>query len=218
MPVFLMLLFSLLLPAPPPPTAAVAFQRIAAATYQQAHRAARPTVAPATFPVKALNGQLVIPTAVGPQTFRNIIIDEKAVANGHSEEETETYTYHGFLPNYQRHVVEVAFYETAEWWLISPEGRRLTLYGAPLYAPDQQSIATICPGLEYSGGQPNAVQLLQVQQGVLRPVWEVRPENWEPAELFWVNSTTLYLKRTEYPKGQEGPTTYWKPSIAAKAH
>jgi len=213
----LLVLLLLLLPHRPAPVPVVMFHRISAATYAQARRAARPVKVPATFPVKARNGQLVIPTTAGPQTFRDVVIDEKSIANGHGEEETTNYTYHGFLPGFQRHVVEVVFYETAEWWLISPEGRRLTLYGQPEYSPDQQSVATVCPGLEYSGGQPNSVQLFRLQQGVLRPIWEVRPTGWEPQELFWTDANTLYLKRREFPQGQEGLLSYWKLTVAAPA-
>ncbi|MDU0371800.1 hypothetical protein ACFPAF_15465 [Hymenobacter endophyticus] len=204
-----------LLPSPPAPPA-VTLHRITAATYAQARRAAKPVQVPTTFPIKPLNGQFVIPTSSGPQTFRDVVIDEKAIANGHSEDESTNYVYHGFSAGFRRHVVEVTFYETGEWWLISPEGRRLTLYGKPVYAPDQQSIATICPGLEYSGGQPNALQIFRLQNGTLRPFWEVRPTSWEPEELFWVDKNTLYLKREEYPGGRQGAMSYWKLAVAAK--
>lgn len=211
----LLVLLFVLLPGPPAPAPVVTFHQISAATYAQARRAAPPVQVPTTFPVKARNGQLVIPTTAGLQTYRNVVIDEQAIANGHGEDETTQYTYHGFLPGLRRHVVEVMFYETAEWWLISPEGRRLTLYGQPVYAPDQQSVAAICPGLEYSGGQPNAVQIFRLQHGVLRPLWEARPANWEPEELFWVNKNTMYLKREEYPGGRQGAMSYWKLTISA---
>ncbi|RSK42397.1 hypothetical protein EI293_15890 [Hymenobacter perfusus] len=112
-------------------------------------------------------------------------------------------------------MVEVTFCETGEWWLISPEGRRLTLYGSPEYAPGQQSIAVMCPGLEYGGGQPNSVQIFRLQQGVLRPLWEMRPTSWEPEELFWTDANTLYLKREEYPGGRQGAMTYWRLTVAA---
>ncbi|WP_426490745.1 hypothetical protein [Hymenobacter sp. 102] len=211
----LLVLLLLFLPGLPAPAPVVTFHRISAATYAQARRAARPVKVPTTFPVKARNGQLVIPTTAGPQTFRDVVIDEKAIANGHGEAETTHYTYHGFLPGLQRHVVEVGFYETSEWWLISPEGRRLTLYGQPEYAPGLQRVAASSAALEYEGGQPNIVQLFQLQQGVLRPLWEVRPTRWEPQELFWTDANMLYLKRREFPQGQEGPISYWKLTVAA---
>lgn len=211
------LLVLLLLPGPPAPAPVVTFHRISAATYAQARRAAQPVKVPTTFPVKARNGQLVIPTTGGSQTFRDVVIDEKAIANGHGEAETTHYTYHGFLPGLQRHVVEISYYETGEWWLISPEGRRLTLYGQPKYAPGLQRVAASSAALEYEAGQPNIVQLFQLQQGVLRPLWEVRPASWEPQELFWTDANTLYLKRREFPQGQEGPVSYWKLTVAAPA-
>lgn len=203
-----------LLPVPSAPASAVTFHQISAATYAQARRAARPEKVPTTFPVKALNGQLVIPTTAGPQTFRDVVIDEKSIAKGHGEEETTNYTYHGFLSGFRRHVVEVNFYETGEWWLISPEGRRLTLYGQPVYAPGQQRVAASCAALEYQAGQPNIVQLFQLQNGLLRHLWEIRPTSWEPQELFWTDANTLYLKRREFPNGQEKGQTYWRLTVA----
>lgn len=210
----LLVLLLPLLPSPPAPAAAVTFQRISAATYAQARRAARPVQVPTTFPVKALNGQLVIPSTAGPQTFRDVVIDEKAIANGHGEDETTQYTYHGFLPGLRRHVVEVGFYETNEWWLISPEGRRLTLYGKPEYAPGQQRVAASCAALEYQAGQPNILQLFQLQNGLLRSVWEMRPTSWESEKLFWTGANTLYLKRQEFSDGQDKGQTYWRLMVA----
>ncbi|RSK42398.1 hypothetical protein [Hymenobacter perfusus] len=55
-----------LLPVPSAPAAAVTFHRISAATYAQAQRTTQSVKVPTTFPVKALNGQLVIPTTAGP--------------------------------------------------------------------------------------------------------------------------------------------------------
>lgn len=212
------LLFLLLLSMVPRPSAApaapvVTFTRISAATYAQAQRQVRPVAVPATFPVQKRNGQLTIPTSQGPQVYRDVVVDEASIRRGIGDEATTTYAYRGFLTQFQRHTVEVTFYETSEWWLIDKDGRRLTLYGPPQYSPDQQSIATICPGLEYSGGQPNALQLFRLQNGVLRNIWELRPQQWEPEEVFWLDANTLYLKREAWTGAATNPVSYWKLSI-----
>ncbi|GAB3227365.1 hypothetical protein GCM10027346_10640 [Hymenobacter seoulensis] len=208
------ILAPLLLSTAAPKPATVTFTRITAATYAGARQKMRPVVPPVTFPVKSRNGQLIIPTTAGPQVFRDVIINEASLARGISEAESTIYTYRGYLTGFRRHVVEVGFYESSEWWLVSPEGRRLTLYGPPQYSPDQQCIAAVCPGIEYEGAQPNALQLFQLQDGVLRKVWEVQPEKWEPEELFWVSPQTLYLKRDETAGTDKRTLTYWKLTVA----
>lgn len=210
---FFLLLSVFPTPRAAPPAAVVRFSPISAAAYAQGRRQTRPAVAPVTFLVRKRNGQLIIPTSKGPQVYRDVVVDEASIRRGIGDEATTTYTYRGFLTRFQRHVVEVNFYETSEWWLIGNDGRRLTLYGPPQYSPDQQSIATICPGLEYSGGQPNALQLFRLQDGMLRKAWELRPENWEPAEIFWLNNNTLYLKRETWTVGANGNVSYWKMSF-----
>lgn len=191
----------------------VAFRPISSAEYQRAKVLTKPAKVPTIFPVQARDGQFTIPTTTGPQHYRNIKIDAAAVARGHSEDEETRYAYLGLLTPFQRHLVGVTFYETGEWWLISPEGRRLTLYGPPLYSPDQRSVAAISPGLEYSGGQPNVVQLLRLQNGVLRPFWELRPTAWEPEELFWTGPDTLYLKGEQWTANQQGTLVYWQLTV-----
>lgn len=192
----------------------VRFTRVSAAAYAQARRQARPVQPVTTFPLRAQGRTLTIPTTAGPQVYRTLIVDAEAVAQGHSESEDTVYTYHGWLSRFQRHVVEVAFFETQQWWLIGPDGRRLTLYGEPIYGPDGQTIVAMCAGLEYSGGQPNIVQLLRLQEGKLRPFWQLQPADWEPEELFWSSPTTLYLKREDYPAGRQGPMSYWQLTVA----
>lgn len=195
------------------PDVPIVFSRITAAEYAQVRRLTKKTTPEITWPLRKQRGQLTIPTNHGLQIYRDVVIDEAALRRGRSEDETTHYTYHGFLPHFRRHVVEVAYYETAEWWLIGNDGRRLTLYGPPQYSPDQQRIATICPGIEYSGGQPNALQLFQMRQDTLRKVWELRPTTWEPAEVCWLNNNTLYLKRATWAGAAQGSVSYWKLTI-----
>ncbi|SDY06243.1 hypothetical protein [Hymenobacter psychrophilus] len=204
----------LLLVARPDAPPTVTFRAISATEYQQAKAAGTPAKVPTTFPVQARNGQLTIPTTAGPQHYRNVVIDAAAVARGQSEEQETRYAYLGLLTPFRRHLVEVTLYETGEWWLISPEGRRLTLYGPPLYSPDQRSVAAISAGLEYSGGQPNLVQLLRLKNGTLRPFWELRPTAWEPEELFWTGPNTLYLKGEKWTGGHQGTLVYWRLTVS----
>ncbi|MCB2407623.1 hypothetical protein [Hymenobacter lucidus] len=186
----------------------VVVQQVTAAEYQQARKAARPGRTVVTFPVRKQGRRLSIPTSTGPVVLQDMIVGEAEVNQGHSEGETTIYTYHGYLSHFKRHLVEAAYYETTQWLLIGPDGRRLTLWGKPLYAPDQNRLVSICQGLEYSGGQPNIVQLFQLKNGVLQSTWELRPTAWEPEEIFWASPTLLYLKRANYSAtGQELPAS-----------
>ncbi|UOQ65175.1 hypothetical protein [Hymenobacter volaticus] len=197
----------MLLPSAP----TVTFSEISASEYSQARKAATTAKPATTYPLKKTGSTLTVPTTQGLQVFRDLVIRETQVKQGHSEDEQITYTYMGYLTSFQRHVVKVTRYETSEWWLIAKNGRRLTLWGAPLYAPDQKQVVAICPGLEYSGGQPNIVQLFQMKDGVLQKVWETQPTTWEPEEIFWTSSTVLYLKRESY--SDHTPISYWKLTI-----
>ncbi|MBO0358839.1 hypothetical protein J0X19_12855 [Hymenobacter sp. BT186] len=192
--------------------AGVVFQQISVAEYQREQRATQPSKTTITFPVWKKASQLTIPTTKGPLVLQDILIGETEVQQGHSEAEHTLYTYRGYLAHFHRHLVEVGYYETTQWWLIAENGLRLTLWGKPVYAPDQNSIVAICAGLDYSGGQPNVVQLLQIKNGVLQKVWEMRPTSWEPREIFWASPTSLYLRRESYG-GSSPVSSYWKLTI-----
>ncbi|HLK97904.1 MAG TPA: hypothetical protein VK364_09060 [Hymenobacter sp.] len=195
-----------------PSAASVTFSKLSAVDYERARKVAGKTTPIVTQPLKKIRGAFAIPTTQGQQVFRDFIIGAAQIKQGHSEEEHTSYTYGGYLPRFRRHVVKVTYYETSQWWLVAENGRRLTLWGPPVYAPDQNRVATICPGLEYSGGQPNALQLFQLKEGVLQKVWEMQPTSWEPEEIFWTSLTTLYLKR-EWYSGTASGFSYWKLTI-----
>jgi hypothetical protein len=208
-----LLAFALLVTTPLVAQAAgVVFQQISVSEYQREQKAARPGATTITFPVWKKGRQLTIPTTKGPLVLQDILIGETEVEQGHVEDEYTLYTYRGYLTHFHRHLVEVGYYETTQWWLIADNGLRLTLWGKPCYAPDQSSIVTICAGLEYSGGQPNVVQLFQIKNGVLQKVWEMRPTTWEPKEIFWTSPTSLYMRRESYG-GNTSVTSYWKLTI-----
>lgn len=196
----------------PAAAATVTFHPVSAADYQKAKVLAKVTEVPTTFPVRARNGQFTLPTTAGPQHYRDIVIDAAAIARGQSDDQDTRYTYLGLLTPFQRHLVKVTYYETGEWWLISPEGRRLTLYGPPLYSPDKRTVAAINQGLEYEL-MPNVVQFFRLRNGVLRPFWELRPTTWEPEELFWAAPNTLYLQATKWTVGMRGPRVYWQLTV-----
>ncbi|MDB5235847.1 MAG: hypothetical protein JWR44_2840 [Hymenobacter sp.] len=108
-------------------------------------------------------------------------------------------------------MVQVQHYETTQWLLIDALGKQIELWGAPLFAPDKKHLVAICAGIEYSGGQPNIIQLLEVEKGGLRLVWKLEPESWEPARISWTTASTLILSKTMWTGKNPGSTnTYSK--------
>ena len=106
------------------------------------------------------------------------------------------------------------YYETTQWLLIDTSGQQLDLWGEPLFSPDLRHIAATCMGIEYGGGQPNILQLLELHNGVLRQVWELEPKTWEPYRIKWLSPTTLLLSKEMWTGQNPGSTfTYAKLTI-----
>jgi hypothetical protein len=190
-----LLLLPLLVTARPsgPPTLRVTFSPLTQAAYAKASCVVtKPRV---TFPLKKVHSRLVIPTAKGQKVFTDINIDDAAIRRGHGEDESVIHTYLGYLPAFHCHLIQVQSYETAQWLLLSDSGQLIALWGEPVFAPDGLHIASSCMGIEYGGGQPNIIQLLKLDKGVLREVWSVTPTQWEPSQLCWVSNNALTVKK-----------------------
>ena len=198
-------------PAAGPAPVRVTFNPLTKAVYLQARKGLTVTKPRLTRPLKKQEGRLVIPTTAGPKVLTDVVIDAAAVEKGHSEEEAIQYTYLGYLPDFSCHLIRVQYYETTKWLLISNSGRQLSLWGEPIFSPDQQRIFAICQGLEYSGGQPNSLQLLQLQNGVLREVWTMKPKTWQPYRAYWASPNSLLLVKEMWAgKASGGTYTYAK--------
>ena len=165
------------------------------AAYSQAEKSQITTKPRVTFPLKKQGSRIIIPTTKGSKVFKDVVITETFIKQGHSEDEATTYTYLGFLPDFKYHLLKVGFYETEAWLLVDSSGKSFELWGAPLFSPDMKRIAAICQGIEYGGGQPNIIQMLELQNGTLREIWTLRPKTWEPMILFWTSNNTLYLRK-----------------------
>jgi hypothetical protein len=98
--------------------------------------------------------------------------------------------------------------------LLSDAGERVDLWGKPVFAPDGRHLAATCEGLEYGGGQPNLVQLVELQDAGLREVWRLKPESWEPTEVVWISASSLVVTRQMWTAKSQGDTfTYAKLEI-----
>jgi hypothetical protein len=214
---FVKLAFLLLLPllvvARPSGLAAlhVIFSPLTEADYLQAKKSCVVTKAHVTFPLSKVHGRLVIPTAKGKKVFTDIVITEAAVERGHSEDENKVHTYLGYMPAFHCHLLRVQLYEITQWILLSDAGQQIALWGEPMLAPDGKHMAASCMGIEYGGGQPNIIQLLGLEKGVLKEIWSIIPTQWEPSQLCWVSNNALAMKKIMWAGKSMGNTfTYSK--------
>jgi hypothetical protein len=184
----------------------VTFSPLTEASYLQAKKNCVVTKPRVTFPLKKVHGRLVIPTAKGKRVFTDIVITEAAVERGHSEDENKVHTYLGYLPEFHCHLVRIQLYETTQWLLLSEAGQQSTLWGEPILAPDGRHLAASCMGIEYGGGQPNIIQLLGLEKGVLKDLWSVAPTQWEPSQLCWVANNALVVKKVMWTGKSRGNT------------
>lgn len=204
----LTLLFELL-PGGPVPVR-VTFSPLTKAAYLQAKKSQMIIKPRVTFPLKKQRGRIVIPVASGSKVFTDIIITEAFINQGHSESEEAAYTYLGYLPDFKCHLIKAEFYETTQWFLITAQGKQLALWGEPVVSPDNHRIAATCRGIAYGGGQPNIIQLLALQNGVLRQAWFQEPKTWEPTDIVWLSNNTLLLSKLIDPDGSKERHAYSK--------
>ena len=211
-PLLLVLLALLLqLPAAGPPAVRVTFSPLPDAAYAATMKSKVVTRPRVMFPLQKQRGRLVIPTAKGPRIFRDVVIDAQSE---YSEAQAVTNRYLGYFPAQHCHLVHVAYYETEKWVLLGDAGERVDLWGKPVFAPDGHHLAATCEGLEYGGGQPNLVQLVELNDTGLREVWRLRPKNWEPTDVVWVSASSLVVTRQMWTTRSDGDTyTYAKLTI-----
>ena len=206
-----LLLFSLLLGARlgGPRPGRVTFSPLTKAVYLQIRKGLTITNPRLTRPLKKQDGRLVIPTTAGPKVLTDVVIDAAAVQNGHSEAEAVQYSYLGYLPDFSCHLIRMQYYETVKWLLIDNSGRQLSLWGEPIFSPDQQRIFAIYQGQSAAGRQLNSLQLLRLQGGQLREVWSLKPKKWKPYRAYWASPASLLLvKEVETGKNPVGTYSY----------
>ena len=192
-PLLLLLLLDAVLGGPR--QARVTFIPLSKVAYLQARKDLAITKPNHTHPVKKQAGRLVIPTIAGPKVLADVVIDAAALATGHREAEAVQYNYVGYFPIFNNHLIRVQYYEFAKWLLIDNSGRQLSLWGEPIFSPDQHRIFAICEGLEAGKGRPNSLQMLEMQNGALREVWSQKPKKWRPYRAYWASPQSLLLVR-----------------------
>ncbi|MBH8558439.1 hypothetical protein [Hymenobacter negativus] len=208
----LLLLLTLLLkvPAGAPPKVRVTFSPLTKAAYLAAAKAAVVTKPVLTFPLKKVRGRIVIPTNSGPKVFKDNPVAE-------DDPDWEKYTYRGYSPQLECHLIEHSHYEWIGEILLDKSGRQTEIFSMPFYSPDLRSFVTISAGIGYSVF-PNEISLSQFEKGHWREVWKlepsVEPATWEPEEIKWLSNSTLLLKKKMWTGKSPGTTfTYAKLTI-----
>ena len=204
MKLLLLLLLPLIsyLPASKPAPVRVTFSPLTKAAYLAARKACVSTKPQFTFPLKKQKGRIVIPTVKGPKIFQDKGRDE-------DDAEQERFQYLGYQPLSRCHLLKIIYYESAEYLLIDAAGKQLSLCGEPLFSPDMRHIAASSMGIEYGGGQPNMIQLLELRGGSVRQVWYLEPKTWEPHRICWTSSSTMYLMQEQCERdGHYSPSRF----------
>ncbi|GAB3872153.1 hypothetical protein GCM10028824_22210 [Hymenobacter segetis] len=208
----LLLLLSLLLklPATGPPAVRVAFSPLTKVAYLAAAKGAIVTKPVVAFPVKKTRGRIVIPTAKGPTVFKDNDADEE-------NPDWEKFTYQGYLPKFECHLILHNHYEWSQYILVDKSGRKTEISGMVVYSPDLRSFVAISGGVE-SAMYPNSIQLFRFESHHWREVWKIEPSvdpaTWEPDEIHWLSNSTLLLKKKMWTGKNPGTIfTYAKLTI-----
>jgi hypothetical protein len=93
-------------------------------------------------------------------------------------------------------------YEGADYVLVHARtGRRFFLQDVPVVSPDRSRIVTASAGL--SGGYAaNAVQIWELRTDGPRLEFDLRPEDWEPSAVEWLDDRTIRLKKQAPLRGE----------------
>lgn len=209
-PLLLLLLTLLLkLPAAAPPVR-VTFSPLTKAAYVAAKSGVVITKPTVTFPLKKVRGRIVIPAAKGSVVFKDNDADEE-------NPDWEKFTYQGYLPQFECHLILHNHYEWSRYLIIDKSGRQTETSDRAVYSPDLKSFVAMSQGVE-SAMYSNSIELFRFTNGHWRQVWKIEPSvepaTWEPAEIHWLSNSALLLKKKMWTGKNPGSTfTYAKLEI-----
>ena len=197
-------------PAAGPPAVRVTFSPLTKAAYLAAKKSAVSTKPAITFPLKKTRGRIVIPTTKGPKIFQDNDADEE-------NSDWEKYTYLGYWPQFESHLILHNHYEWSNYILLSKSGPKEELFDLPRFSPDHTTFVAISGGIEY-WAFPNSIRLFRFEKGWWREVWKlepsIEPATWEPNDICWLSNSTLLLKKKMWTGKNPGTTfTYAKLEI-----
>jgi hypothetical protein len=142
----------------------------------------------------------------------------KELLDKKDEDETNnvTYKYLGTIDLINQYVVSASYYETSEYILIEKKsGGEIKIWGEPLVSPNLKHLFSYSDALGYDV-MPNGIQMWKYEGGKFVLDWELKPEDWKPRSVEWLNETTLLFVKVipkEFSQKQNDINQYIKLQI-----
>lgn len=122
------------------------------------------------------------------------IVLKDSLADGDDVDQV-SYKYEGKIDGANYHVIQVTYYETGEYLLINADtGEKATIWSLPKLSPDGKRVLAFNSSLDYDI-MPNGIQVLDISEGNIELVWELKPDTWAPQEVDWGKDNVLYIKQ-----------------------
>ncbi len=134
----------------------------------------------------------MISTSRGQQVLRDAKVEE-------DNPDWEKYTYLGYMPQVESHLVLRNHYEWSSYILVSKHGRKLEVFDEPHYSPDLHSFVAASRGIE-DAMFDNVIRVFSFRNHVWQEVWRLKPKQWEPDQIYWLSTKTLLLKEKHWSK------------------
>jgi hypothetical protein len=114
---------------------------------------------------------------------------------GSDDVDEARFSFRDYLKDIGYFLVHRQRYETRDYVLVhARSGREFPLEDVPVVSPDRRRIVTTLAGLSgMSSG--NGVQIWLLEPDGLRLEFELRPDDWEPADAEWEDGRTIRLRR-----------------------
>lgn len=108
------------------------------------------------------------------------------------------YSYYGKIKELGYHVLFVGIYESFSYLLINERtGKETYMCAIPVVSPNKKYVAATCCDLE-AGFVFNGVQMYDVTEDSLLPVWKRELTKWGADEMAWTDDHNLVLKKQQY--------------------
>lgn len=120
---------------------------------------------------------------------------------------SQKYSVENYFPEKGLLLVKV-FYKVGTSHLLVDvaSGRSIYLWGQPYFSPQGDLMISINNDQQTQYGA-NGIQLFEIREDSLKPLWELGIANWGPLEAMWTDSQALLIKR-EYPADNESEEVY----------
>jgi len=137
-------------------------------------------------------GKLILPLANGTS---KVLLDKKS----DTEIDDVSYSFIGKIDSLSLYVIKASFYETSEFILMDKEtGEEIRTWGKPIISPDFKHLFSYGDALGYDV-MPNGIQMWKFEDGKLKIDWEIKPDEWKPQSIDWLDENTLLFIKV-YPK------------------